>query len=169
MAGASSRSPKRSQHRLRLEAPATTLISRTVLRVRRKALQTERAYVGWVQRYIRHCRSADLTPFGEPEIRAFLTDLAVENNVTSGTQNQAKCALFLFQVVMGQRRVRSGPASSTAPASGGDVPEWSGGVFVAGQPQAPRRQAAGMPRNGRRNSSTHDDLEIFATPGRSSR
>jgi hypothetical protein len=30
-------------------------------------------------------------------IKAFLTELAVEGNVTAGTQNQAKCALlFLF-------------------------------------------------------------------------
>jgi hypothetical protein len=42
------------------------------------------------------------TPLRE-EIRGFLTQLAVERDVTAGTQNQAKCALlFLFQEVMGR-------------------------------------------------------------------
>lgn len=76
---------------------------RKELRLRGKALETERSYVGWVQRFIRHCRSPELQQFGESEIKAFLTDLAVDGNVASATQNQAKCALlFLFQVVMGR-------------------------------------------------------------------
>ena len=41
-------------------------------------------------------------------------------------------------------RPRSQTASSTAPASGGDVASWRGAWFVAKQPQVPRRQAAGM-------------------------
>jgi len=65
---------------------------RKELRVRHKALETERAYVGWVERFMRHCGSEDLDQFGEPEIKAFLTYLAVEGDVTFGTQNQAKCA-----------------------------------------------------------------------------
>ena len=41
--------------------------------------------------------------FGEGEIKTFLTDLAVDGNVTAGTQKQAKCALlFLFQRVLGR-------------------------------------------------------------------
>jgi len=37
-------------------------------------------------------------------IKAFLTDLAVERDVTAGTQNQAKCALlFLYQSVLGRK------------------------------------------------------------------
>ena len=50
-----------------------------------------------------HCGSPDLAKFGEGEIKTFLTDLAVEGNVTAGTQKQAKCALlFLFQAVLGR-------------------------------------------------------------------
>ena len=76
---------------------------RRELRLRHKALETERAYVAWIQRFIQHCGAEDLQQFGEPEIKEFLTDLAVEGNVTSGTQNQAKSALlFLFHVVMGR-------------------------------------------------------------------
>jgi len=83
--------------------PAIVQQMRRELRVRHKALRTETAYVGWVRRFIRHCGSQELEQFGEAEIKTFLTDLAVEGNVTSGTQNQAKSALlFLFQVVMGR-------------------------------------------------------------------
>ena len=73
---------------------------RRELRVRRKALETERAYVGWVSRFMRHCGSEDLRQFGDGEIKSFLTHLAVEGNVAPNTQNQAKSALlFLYQQV----------------------------------------------------------------------
>jgi integron integrase len=73
---------------------------RREMRVRRKALETERAYAGWVGRFIRHCGSEDLCQFGEREIKTFLTQLAVEGNVAPNTQNQAKSALlFLYQQV----------------------------------------------------------------------
>jgi hypothetical protein len=76
---------------------------RRELRLRHKALPTERAYVGWLHRFIRHCGEPNLARFGEPEIKAFLTDLAVRGNVTAGTQNQAKCALlFLYGTVLGR-------------------------------------------------------------------
>jgi hypothetical protein len=60
--------------------------------------------VGWVERFIQqHCKSPDLASFVEREIKAFLTDLAVERDVTAGTQDQAKCALlFLYQTVLGR-------------------------------------------------------------------
>ncbi len=73
---------------------------RREMRVRRKALETERAYAGWVSRFMRHCGSQELRQFGEREIKAFLTELAVEGNVAPNTQNQAKSALlFLYQQV----------------------------------------------------------------------
>ncbi len=65
--------------------------------------KTEKAYVNWVNRFIRHCKSPDLDCFGEAEIKAFLTKLAVEGDVTSSTQKQAKSALlFLYQKVLGR-------------------------------------------------------------------
>jgi integrase len=83
--------------------PAHVQQMRKELRLRHKALETERAYVGWVRRFMRHCRSKDLEQFGEPHIKSFLTHLAVEGNVSAGTQNQAKAALlFLYQVVLGR-------------------------------------------------------------------
>ena len=90
--------------------PAVIQQMRKEMRVRHKALETERSYVGWVQRFIQHCGSPDLAKFGEGEIKTFLTDLAVDGNVTAGTQRQAKCALlFLYQIVLGRELVvRSG-------------------------------------------------------------
>ncbi len=83
--------------------PNVVQTMRRELRVRHKSLETERAYVGWVQRFIQHCGSPELASFGEREIKAFLTDLTVERNVTAGTQKQAKCALlFLYQRVLGR-------------------------------------------------------------------
>jgi hypothetical protein len=78
------------------------------LRVRRKALETERAYVGWVSRFMQHCGSEDLRQFGEPEIRSFLTQLAVEGNVAPNTQNQAEGSLlFLYQQVFQRELARA--------------------------------------------------------------
>ena len=83
--------------------PETIQQMRRELRVRRKSLDTERAYVGWVIRFFKHCGSGDVSRVGEPEIRRFLTHLAVDANVSSSTQNQAKSALlFLFQSVLGR-------------------------------------------------------------------
>ena len=42
---------------------------------------TEKAYVGWIKRFIKHCKSPQLDRFGETEIRSFLTALAVEGDV----------------------------------------------------------------------------------------
>ena len=74
---------------------------RRELRLRHNALETERAYIGWIQRFIRHCGSENLKAFGEAEIKSFLTELAVEGNVAVSTQDQAKSALlFLYQQVL---------------------------------------------------------------------
>jgi len=77
--------------------------ARRELRLRHKALRTERTYVAWIKRFIQHCGTADLAGTGETEIKAFLTHLAVAGDVTAGTQNQAKSALlFLFRMVLGR-------------------------------------------------------------------
>jgi integron integrase len=80
--------------------PAVLQELRRELRVRGKALETERAYAGWIERFIRHCDTDNLQQVPEREIRDFLTRLAVDENVAPNTQNQAKSALlFLFQQV----------------------------------------------------------------------
>jgi len=71
------------------------------VRVRHLALRTEKAYRGWIRRFLgwsdwRHPRT-----LGKQEVEAFLSDLATRGRVSSSTQNQALAALlFLFRVVL---------------------------------------------------------------------
>ena len=101
---------------------------RRELRVQGKALETERAYVGWVERFMTFCEvspvkqespakglseaehaererqhvARSFAGIAEPEIRNFLTKLAADLEVAPNTQGQAKSALlFLFRYVIG--------------------------------------------------------------------
>ena len=58
------------------EEPHVLQQMRKDLRLRGLVLETERAYVGWVERFMRHCGSDDPRPFGGEQIRSFLTGLA---------------------------------------------------------------------------------------------
>jgi integron integrase len=75
---------------------------RDACRVRHYSLRTERAYIGWIRRFIvahgkRHPRD-----MGGTEIASFLTGLATRGRVAASTQNQALSALlFLYRVVLG--------------------------------------------------------------------
>lgn len=72
------------------------------LRVGHYSLRTERAYLGWIRRFIvangkRHPRE-----LGAAQVEAFLTGLAVEGRVAASTQNQALSSLlFLYREVLG--------------------------------------------------------------------
>lgn len=74
---------------------------REALRVRHYSRRTEVTYCQWVKRFIffhgvRHPRE-----MAEPEINAFLTDLAVKQKVSASTQTQALSALlFLYRHVL---------------------------------------------------------------------
>ena len=65
---------------------------RAELRLMHYALSTETAYIGWVLRFMKHVGSEELEKFGAPELKEFLTDLAVEGKVAANTQNQALTA-----------------------------------------------------------------------------
>ena len=81
--------------------PAIIQKTRRELRLRHRALRTEQSYVGWIERFLRFCGTAEPNRWTEADIRAFLTHLAVEGNVAASTQNQAKAAmLFLFRMVL---------------------------------------------------------------------
>jgi len=74
------------------------------MRLHHYSLRTERAYLGWIRRFIlangrRHPRT-----MGAVEVERFLTTLAVEGGVAASTQNQALSALlFLYREVLGIR------------------------------------------------------------------
>ncbi len=74
---------------------------RDAIRTRHYSPRTEKAYVGWIRRFILFHGKRHPRELGEAEIRAFLTSLAVDAGVSSSTQNQALAALlFLYREVL---------------------------------------------------------------------
>jgi len=74
---------------------------RSVIRRRHLSPSTERAYVGWVKRYVRFHRLRHPQEMGGPQIVEFLEHLAVVGRVSAPTQNQALAALlFLYRHVL---------------------------------------------------------------------
>ena len=66
------------------------------------SVRTERAYVGWIRRFVLANGKRHPRELGAHEIETFLTDLAVRGNVAASTQNQALSALlFLYREVLG--------------------------------------------------------------------
>jgi integron integrase len=75
---------------------------RGALRVRRRSIHTERAYLPWIKRYIVFHGKRHPKEMGSKEIGEFLTHLAVDRQVAASTQDQALCALvFLYKEVLG--------------------------------------------------------------------
>ncbi|MBI1745772.1 MAG: integron integrase [Acidobacteria bacterium] len=76
---------------------------RQAIRVRHYSYRTEQAYVAWITRFIFFHGKRHPAEMGEPEIRQFLSDLAVSKKVSASTQNQALNALlFLYRHVLNQ-------------------------------------------------------------------
>ena len=76
---------------------------REVMRFRRLAYRSEQAYLEWIKRFILFHEKRHPKDMGEPEVRAFLTHLAVQRKVAAATQNHALNALvFLYRHVIGR-------------------------------------------------------------------
>jgi site-specific recombinase XerD len=76
---------------------------RDALRVKHYAYSTEESYLQWIRRYILFHNKRHPKDMAEPEVQAFLTHLAVHDNVAASTQNQALSALlFLYRHVLNQ-------------------------------------------------------------------
>ena len=76
---------------------------RVALRTLHYSARTEKAYVGWIRRFIIFHGKRHPETMGELEIGAFLSSLATEAKVAASTQNQALAALlFLYQEVLGR-------------------------------------------------------------------
>jgi integron integrase len=74
---------------------------RDTLRLKHYSYQTEKTYLQWIKRYILFHNKQHPKDLGVPEIEAFLTHLAVKENVAASTQNQAFSALlFLYRHVL---------------------------------------------------------------------
>jgi integron integrase len=71
------------------------------IRARHMSLRTEKTYLHWIRRYIRHHNRRHPREMGAPEVEDFLSSLAVRNQVAAATQNQALAAvLFLYREVL---------------------------------------------------------------------
>ena len=89
--------------KLKQTEPKIVQDMRARLRLMHHPLSTEKAYIGWVLRFIRHVDDERLSRYGESEIAEFLTELAASGNGVGNTQNQALSALlFLYSQVLGR-------------------------------------------------------------------
>jgi integron integrase len=71
------------------------------MRLRRLSPRTERAYLAWILRYIRHHGTRHPATMGEAEVLGFLNWLVVDRRVAHSTQMQALSALlFLYRDVL---------------------------------------------------------------------
>jgi hypothetical protein len=70
-------------------------------RLRHMSSRTEKAYRNWAKRYILFHGKRHPREMGADEVRAFLTHLAVSEQVAASTQNQAfNALLFLYRNVL---------------------------------------------------------------------
>jgi site-specific recombinase XerD len=71
------------------------------LHLRHYSYRAEQAYVGWITRYVLFHGKRHPKEMGAPEVKAFLTHLAVQEHVAASTQNRAFSALlFLYRKVL---------------------------------------------------------------------
>jgi integron integrase len=76
---------------------------RDILRVRHYSYRTEVSYINWIRRYILFHNKRHPQDRGTAEVEAFLSHLAVVEQVAASTQNQALSAiLFLYRYVLRQ-------------------------------------------------------------------
>jgi site-specific recombinase XerD len=74
---------------------------REAIRARHYSRRTEEAYVCWIRRFILFHNKAHPSTIAAAEISAFLTWLAVHEQVSASTQNQLVSAiLFLYRIVL---------------------------------------------------------------------
>ncbi len=74
-----------------------------VLRLKHYSIHTEHAYIQWAKQFILFHNKRHPNTMGGPEIKQFLTHLAVQRQVASSTQNQALNAIvFLYKHVLHQ-------------------------------------------------------------------
>jgi integron integrase len=74
---------------------------RAELRARHYSPRTERAYLGWIRRFVEFHGRRHPNHLAAPEVQAFLGDLVTERRASASTHQQALCAIaFLYQAVL---------------------------------------------------------------------
>ena len=80
---------------------------REAIRVRHYSPRTEKAYIFWIRRFVLFHGKRHPDVMGEPEIAAFLANLATRARVSATSQNQAFSALlFLYRRVLNRLRLQ---------------------------------------------------------------
>ena len=69
---------------------------RTVARLRHLSIRTEQAYVNWIRRFILFHHKRHPREMSEPDIRDFISHLAVEGGISASTQTVALSALLFL-------------------------------------------------------------------------
>jgi len=78
--------------------------ARIALRSRHYSKSTEQTYIHWIKRYIFFHKVRHPAEMSEAEVNEFLSHLAIKENVSASTQNQALSALlFLYRYVLDRR------------------------------------------------------------------
>lgn len=74
---------------------------RDAIRAKHYSYRTEQTYIDWCKRYILYHQKRHPAEMGVPEIQAYITYLATDQQVAASTQNQALSAiLFLYRHVL---------------------------------------------------------------------
>ena len=74
---------------------------RDLLRTRHYSIRTEKTYVQWVKRFILFHQKRHPRDMGSAEVVGFLTHLAVKEQVSASTQNQAlNAVIFLYRQIL---------------------------------------------------------------------
>ena len=84
-------------------APKPRLLDqvRQAIRTRQYSYKTEKAYVGWIKRFIFFHGKRHPAEMGEAEIARFLSSLASDRRDSASTQDQAlNATLFLYREVL---------------------------------------------------------------------
>lgn len=90
-----------SSHQVDGSTPRLLDQVREIIRVRHYSIRTEHAYVQWIRRFIIFHGKRHPRDLGEQHVAQFLSDLAVNKNVSASTQNQAlNAVLFLYREVL---------------------------------------------------------------------
>ena len=77
-------------------------MARDRLRLKHYSIRTERAYLGWMDRFMLAFQNRHPRDMGALEVEQFLTVLATHGQVSASTQSQALSALlFLYREVLG--------------------------------------------------------------------
>ena len=76
---------------------------RNTIRLRNYSPRTSETYLHWTRKFQTYTHSKPPGELGTEDVKAFLTDLAVRQNVAASTQNQAfNALLFFFRHVLGR-------------------------------------------------------------------